>query len=312
MPQPTLSRLLLAADSNHLADVHERIRRLMLMGANAPEAGRGGDAIGHKPVAGVAVMPVHGVIIDRGPRWWMDYGVCICDHWGREFDATVADESVTGIVLDVDSPGGTVAGVQEIGDRVFAARTKKPVIAIANHMMASAAYWIGSASSRVYATQNAQVGSIGVYSMHIDYSKMMEEEGIKVTIFRAGQNKAEFNPYEPVSEDAAKFEQKTVETLKGNFVRHVGLHRARSVEEVDSEKWGQGRLFMAHEAKSIGMVDRITSLEELVARVAKGRIRIGEGGMLVEDWSSMEQGESELEHLRLMLGLRQRQLTMKP
>src|SRR4029453_14892345 len=112
------------------------------------------------------------------------------------------DPAVKGVVLDVDSPGGSVYGVRELADEIRAARGQKPVEAVANAFMASAAYYIGSAAEKVWVTPSGSAGSIGVYDAHVDLSKFTETMGEKWTFVSYGDNKLLGNPFEPLSEEA--------------------------------------------------------------------------------------------------------------
>jgi ClpP class serine protease len=105
--------------------------------------------------------------------------------------AMLADDSINKIVLDIDSPGGSSYGVAELFNEIYGARGQKPIVAIANSLAASAAYWIGSAADRFLVTPGGLVGSIGVYSVHQDISKMAEKAGVKTTFISAGKHKVE-------------------------------------------------------------------------------------------------------------------------
>ena len=86
----------------------------------------------------------------------------LTEAFGAAFDRAAADSSIGAIVLNIDSPGGSVYGVEELADKIYKARGTKPVYAVANSLAASAAYWIGSAASQLYVTPSGEVGSIGV------------------------------------------------------------------------------------------------------------------------------------------------------
>ena len=141
----------------------------------------------------IAVLPLMGVIAQRasmvqgmsGPS-----GTGL-DQFLASFDAAMADESISAIVLDVDSPGGAIYGVQEAADHIAGARGTKRIIAVANAQMASAAYWLSSAADEVVATPSGEVGSIGVYTVHSDLSAAYGREGVKQTVIKAGKYKAE-------------------------------------------------------------------------------------------------------------------------
>jgi len=171
---------------------------------------------------------------------------------------------VSQILLDIDSPGGSVYGVQELATEI--ARAKKPVIAIANSLAASAAYWIGSAASEFYATPGGEVGSIGVWTAHQDVSKALAEAGVNITLISAGEFKVEGNPYEPLGADAQKFMQSRIDDYYAAFTRGVAKGRKVSVDQVRSDM-GKGRVFGADQAQSASMVDGIATFDEVIARM---------------------------------------------
>lgn len=217
--------------------------------------------------AGVlAVVPIRGMLIARDDGWgWARSSEAI----GNEIDGALADPQVSGILLDIDSPGGQAAGVEEVAQKVLAARSVKPVVAHVNHLAASGAYWIASAASSIVATPSAYVGSIGVWTAHQDVSKLMERMGVKVTLIKAGKFKIEGNPYEPLSEEAMAAIQADVEAIHQSFLSGVAKGRGVTVSKVKSE-FGEGRTVRAADAKGVGMIDSIG--DRFLAVQAMGRI----------------------------------------
>lgn len=153
----------------------------------------------------------------------------------------LADDSVRQILIDIDSPGGSVYGVSVLASEIVKARAQKPVIAVANSLAASAAYWIGCSASEFYVTPGGEVGSIGVWQAHFDYSKALEEEGGKPTLISAGKYKVEGNPYVPLVAEAQAFIQSRVDDYYNAFVKGVAKGRGVSVNDVRSGM-GEGRV----------------------------------------------------------------------
>lgn len=211
----------------------------------------------------VAVMPIHGVIEQR--LSWFSYmmGGCGTEDCAAALSDHLASKDVQAIVLHVDSPGGTVYGVEELSDMIYEARQVKPIYAVSDSLMASAAYWVGTAAERVFVTPGGDVGSVGVYAMHVDYSAVLEAEGIKVTIAKAGKYKAEMNPYEPLTEEARDYLQESVDETYTKFIKAVARNRGLTAKEV-RENFGQGRVVSAEKAKSVGMVDRVATFPKVM------------------------------------------------
>lgn len=221
---------------------------------------------------GVAVLPLYGIVGHRmnqvqdvsGP------GGTSTEQFGQWFDRALADESVSAILLDVDSPGGSVHGVEELARKIFDARGTKPIIAIANSLAASAAYWIASAADELVVTPSGDVGSIGVYAIHSEYSRADEADGVTHTIVRAGKHKAEANSIEPLSEEAREAMQERVDEMYQTFTKAVARHRGVTPKDV-SGGFGEGRVVSARKAVALGMADRVATIEETVARLLSGK-----------------------------------------
>lgn len=212
----------------------------------------------------VAVLPLYGAIYPKANLMTERSGATSLQSWLQRFEAAVNSPDISAIVIDVDSPGGVTSGVMEAGDAIFAARGKKRIVAVANTLMASAAYWIGSQADEIVATPSADVGSVGVYAMHVDYSRAIENDGVKTTLVKAGRYKAEGNPYEPLSAEARAEMQARVDEAYDQFVGAVARGRGISASAVRAS-YGEGRVMSAPKALAAGMVDRVATLEQVVA-----------------------------------------------
>ncbi len=182
------------------------------------------------------------------------------------------DPAVKSIILDIDSPGGTVAGTPETAATVREAASKKPVIAAVNTFAASAAYWIGSNASKMFIAPSGKVGSIGVIAAHTDFSAMDEMMGVATTLIHAGKFKAEGNPFEPLTDEARAQIQDEVDEAYEMFVADVAKGRGVTRAVVNRE-FGQGRMVGAADAVKRGMADGIAPLEQIIASQVKGKGR---------------------------------------
>jgi signal peptide peptidase SppA len=212
----------------------------------------------------VAVISIYGTILPRPVSDLSGGGGCALTSFMEKFKAAEADPSVGQILLDVDSPGGSASLVPEAAAMIR--DCSKPVTAIANTTCASAAYWLASQADEFVASPSAMVGSIGVYSRHVDYSGALAQDGIKVTYISAGDNKVEGNPTEPLSDSAAAYLQAMVDECYDNFVSSVALGRSVDPQEV-LNSYGQGRMFSAVAAAGLGMVDRVATFDQVVAQM---------------------------------------------
>jgi signal peptide peptidase SppA len=220
----------------------------------------------YQRIGATALIPVMGTVAKRMNMFSEMSGGASIEKIGTDLRAALADPEIDQIVLQIDSPGGSVYGVQELADEIYNARATKRIIAIADDLAASAAYWIGSAAAEFVMTPSGEVGSIGVVAMHVDYSKALEADGISVSFIHAGENKVEGNAYEPLGDDARAFMQKRVDDYYSAFVKAVARNRGTSVSDVE-KNFGQGRVFGSADAKKAGMVDRVATLTETMSRI---------------------------------------------
>ena len=219
---------------------------------------------------GIAVLPLYGIVTQRGNM--VDDvsgpGTASTQQFSNLLRAALRDETVSQILIDIDSPGGSVYGVAELADEIVSARAQKPVVAIANSLAASAAYWIGCSASEFYVTPGGEVGSIGVWQAHQDYSKAMDEAGVKTTLISAGKFKVEGNPYAPLDEEAQGFMQSRVDDYYGAFTKAVAKGRGVPISQV-RDGMGQGRVLGADAALASSMVDGIATFDEVVKKMRR-------------------------------------------
>jgi len=220
------------------------------------------QALAEARTAGVAVIPVHGIIEQR----MHSLGTSV-EGMDGAFTAAMNSRQVDAVVFDVDSPGGVVSGVPEFAEKIAAARGTKPILAVANSLAASAAYWIGSSAKEFWITPSGEAGSIGVYALHEDWSKNLEQEGIAITAISAGKFKTEGAPWEPLAEETQAFYQSQVDEVYGWFVKAVARNRGDSQANVRAG-YGEGRVLMADDAVKAKLVDRVGTFEEVLGRAA--------------------------------------------
>lgn len=214
----------------------------------------------------VAVLPVQGPIEQKTSLYTLLMGGTSTEQMTGWLRAALADNETKAIVLDIDSPGGSVYGVQELAAEIYAARGSKPIVAVANSLAASAAYWLGSQADEFVVTPSGEVGSIGIVAVHFDESGAYEQLGVRPTIVTRGERKADGNPYGPLSDEARADMEARMDVYYKQFTGAVARGRGVSGAVVE-EQMGQGRMFTADEARRRGMVDRIATLDETLARL---------------------------------------------
>lgn len=225
----------------------------------------------------VAVLPLHGVLSQRvGMIEAMSGGVST-QRFAEALREAVNNPQVKAVIIDTASPGGSVYGIDELATEIHSLRDRKPIIAVCNSLMASAAYYTMSNASEVVITPGGELGSVGVIAMHVDQSAFNEKEGVKPTLITAGKYKAEGNPHEPLGVEALAEIQSQVDRYYGMFLSAVARGREVSTETVRS-KYGQGRVVGAREAVRLGMADRVATLDETIERFARPGARVSRHG----------------------------------
>lgn len=215
--------------------------------------------------AGVAVIPLTGIITPQGSWLSMLYGGApggLC-AFREAFAGALNSPDVSAILIDVDSPGGLCDLVPETAAEIRDARGTKPIVAIADTQMCSAAYWIASQADEVVITPSGYAGSIGVYRMHIDFSRANNDMGVAVTYVHAGKYKVEGNSDEPLGQEARDKWQSDVDDVYETFVADVAAGRQVSGQVVIDD-YGQGRTMNARRALEAGLVDRVATYENVI------------------------------------------------
>ncbi len=191
----------------------------------------------------------------------------------REVRQAAADPNIDGIMLRIDSPGGTVAGTADLAAEVAAANKKKPVYAFAEDTTASAAYWVASQAAKVYANnRTAKIGSIGTLLVLYDFSGAAEKEGIRPVVVKTGELKGVGVPGAPVTADQETYLQQLVDETQTEFSAEVATGRNLSADKVAAV--ATGRVYSAVEAQSLGLIDGIASFDATLGLLASA-IRAG-------------------------------------
>lgn len=227
--------------------------------------GMDGTTTAEKPFAysnGVAIIPIHGLLVNR--LSWSYSFVTGYNFIRSQRQAALADPDVKMIVYDVNSPGGVTSGCAELCDEMYESRSEKPSLAVVDANCYSAAYFLASACDRIVVTPSGGVGNVGCFSMHVDYSKMLTDEGLTITFIEAPQDgeKTDGHPYKPLSARALASIQRDIDYHYGLFVSAVARNRDLSEDDVRATKAG---CFLPPEAVENGLIDGVETPAEAVA-----------------------------------------------
>lgn len=258
-------------------DERQRSHKMEYDGLGAIERG-GEDARGAYFVAdGVAVVPVHGVICKYSsmvggmsqPRGMTS------DQLAGAIEAAHADVRVKSVLLDIDSPGGTVAGGDDLVSRMRAARetSGKPMVALAHDRCCSGGYLVAAQCDEVWCTECAVVGSLGAYMVVEDSSEAMEKLGITRRVIASGAFKGMGEPGTPVTEPQVAEVQRNIDAMAAWYVRKT-LIEGRKMTAEQAAKIADGRVWIGDESRDIGLVEGVTTLPDLVRAMAGASISL--------------------------------------
>lgn len=211
-------------------------------------------------VGSLALIPVHGALINRFSGAW-GY-VTGYNYIHAAMQSAMSDPSVDGIVLDVNSYGGEAQGCMELSQAIYEMRGEKPIVAIVDANSYSAGYALACAADRVVVTPSGGAGSIGVVTMHVDFSKALSDMGIKVTFIFAGEHKVDGNSYEPLPKEVKADIQSRVSAAYDRFVSLVAQNRGLDEGAVRAT---EARIYTAADALKVGLIDAVAPPPEAIA-----------------------------------------------
>lgn len=212
-----------------------------------------------KVVDGIAKIPIAGYLLDKVPDWMRLWGISATgyDEITEQIREAESRDDVTVIELDVDSPGGMVAGVISAADAIYSAREKKPVTAIVNNLSASGAYWLTSQAEKITAADvNTLAGSIGVYTWYVDWTGAEEKLGIKIIVVRSGEHKG--MGLDTITENQIAAVQEYIDDTAANFISAVARGRGADSEKI--AELATGQLWIAFKAEKLGLIDNVNKM----------------------------------------------------
>lgn len=211
---------------------------------------------------GVAVIGVYGTIVPRGSLM-VEYCGAVDPHTLADRVTEAAqDPSVHSIVLDIHSGGGAVTGIRVAEEAIRRAREAKPVVAVANSVMCSAALWLGAQASELVAAPGAEIGSIGCIGTHVDEQAALDLEGLKVTYVRSNPGKALGQSAESMTDAVLAQWQDEINRVEGDFVQALALGRRMAL--ADAQALATGHVWFGQEAVDVGLADRVATLGDVL------------------------------------------------
>lgn len=220
---------------------------------------------------GTAIIEMHGILINRAPLLGSFWGLTAYEGLTEQFRRLATNDDVKRIVLDINSPGGLVAGVRACTEALEALAEKKPVFSLAHDMACSAGYWLGCIGQEFSVTPDGEVGSIGVRGGHVSYAEALERQGIQIRNFSVGAAKLDGSWTEVLKPAEAAEYQFDLERSYDRFVAHVAKHRPISEADI---RGTDARTWIGQDSVNSKLCDRVETLEALVDRVESSAAKV--------------------------------------
>jgi len=215
--------------------------------------------VGYDTVAGVAVIEARGTLVQRTGTLRPYSGMTGYDGIRQNVIAALCDPAIDAIALDIDSPGGEVAGCFDLVDTIYKARGTKPIWAILGENAYSAAYALASAADRITVPRTGGTGSVGVIYMHVSFEDALKKAGIEVTLITKGDLKGEGSDMKNLSPDAFKRMKADVERVGELFDQTVARNRGIPQKKVFDTQAGT---FLGSEGVDAGFADAVMAPDE--------------------------------------------------
>lgn len=274
----------------YITEDREPVKSALLPSADYPTLD---NTYNVKVIDNVAILPVTGVIFPRSASVPMSFGAhTTLVRLSHDFNTALKTDDIKSMILVYDTPGGEITGVSEMAQMIFNARAQKKIISYIYGMGASAGFFLGAAGTEVVGSNTSEVGSIGVVAQWIDTTVMDEKKGIKrrEVVSNVSPNKR----LDPGTAQGEAQLQKVVDDLAVVFVEAVATYRGIAFQEV-LDKYGQGKMFAAKAALEQGMIDRISTLEEILTEQRE----LNKSNSFFEGGSYMNLTELKEKHLVL-------------
>ncbi len=208
----------------------------------------------------IAIIEVKGVISLDEQEGFFSTSATTPEKFKRFFERALSDNSVKAILIEINSPGGSVVASDEIANIIK--KSNKPVVAWIGEIGTSGAYYIASACDYIVASKGSLTGSIGVISIFTDYSGLLKKLGINVTVIKAGKYKDMGSGYRPLTQEEIEMLENISYQIYDMFIEEVADNRNLSKDYV--RKIAEGRLYTGLQAKEVGLVDEVGTKEDAI------------------------------------------------
>ncbi|ECJ6126432.1 S49 family peptidase [Salmonella enterica] len=228
---------------------------------------------------GIAVLPVSGTLVHKLGGMRPFSGMTGYDGITARLQQAISDPEVTGVLLDIDSPGGQAAGAFDCADMIYRMREQKPVWALANETACSAAMLLAAACSHRLVTQTSRMGSIGVVMAHTSYAEKLKQEGIDITLIYSGGHKVDLDVTRALPESVHADYQQRMDEARKMFAEKVARYTGLSVDAVMAT---EAAVYDGQAGIDIGLADEMVNAADAVTVMAAALKNNTTGGTMPE------------------------------
>ena len=213
---------------------------------------------------GIAIVPIKGIISPEDSNDFLRGSGMGSDTIINNLKKAKDNDGVKVVILEINSPGGTVVASREVAKYVKYLSESKPVVAWIREIGASGAYWIASGADVIIADEMSITGSVGVISSYLEFSDLLDKYGVKYERLVAGELKDTGSPYKDLNDVERRLMQDKLRKVQELFVKEVSENRKLNSQQINEIK--SGFFYLGKEAKDLGLVDEFGGREEVVAR----------------------------------------------
>ncbi|WP_079957475.1 S49 family peptidase, partial [Salmonella enterica] len=223
--------------------------------------------------------PVSGTLVHKLGGMRPFSGMTGYDGITARLQQAISDPEVTGVLLDIDSPGGQAAGAFDCADMIYRLGQQKPIWALMNDMSCSGAMLLASACSRRLVTQTARIGSVGVVMAHASYAGQLEQEGVEITLLYSGKHKTDLNPYQALPDDVRTDYQQKMDATRQMFADRVAQYTGLSAEAVMAT---EAAIYDGQAGIEVGLADEMVNAADAISVMAAALKNNSKGGDMPE------------------------------
>ncbi|EAV9311989.1 S49 family peptidase, partial [Salmonella enterica] len=223
--------------------------------------------------------PVSGTLVHKLGGMRPFSGMTGYDGITARLQQAISDPEVTGVLLDIDSPGGQAAGAFDCADMIYRLGQQKPIWALMNDVACSGAMLLASACSRRLVTQTARIGSVGVVMAHTSYAGQLEQEGVEITLLYSGKHKTDLNPYQALPDDVRTDYQQKMDATRQMFADRVAQYTGLSAEAVMAT---EAAIYDGQAGIEVGLADEMVNAADAISVMAAALKNNSKGGDMPE------------------------------